>query len=58
MLRKKAQSTLEYLIILSAITGAIILFATNTFKGRVETIYENATEAMDTMSSKVGEAWQ
>lgn len=35
MLNKRAQSTLEYVIILSVIIGAIILFATTVFKGQL-----------------------
>jgi Flp pilus assembly pilin Flp len=53
MLHKKAQSTLEYLIILSAITAAIILFATTQLKPTVERMYNNSTQAMETMAGKI-----
>jgi len=53
MRNRKAQSTLEYLIILSAITAAIILFATGTLRQRVGGMYNSSVSAMENMTSKI-----
>jgi len=57
MRNRKAQSTLEYLIILSAITAAIILFATGTLRTTVGRMYNNSTISMENMTSKIGQNW-
>jgi hypothetical protein len=48
----KAQSTLEYVIILSAVIGAIILVATNVLKPKLQSSYGTLTDKMET---KIGE---
>ena len=53
MLRNKAQSAMEYLIILSAITAAIILFATGTLRKTVRSMYNNSTQSMVDMTDKI-----
>jgi Flp pilus assembly pilin Flp len=49
---KSGQSTLEYVIILAAVVGAIILVATTVLKPKLQTSYGNLT---DKMQSKVNE---
>lgn len=46
MFTRKAQSALEYLIILAVIVGAVVAFATTTLKDRVTTILTNVTDDM------------
>ena len=53
MFNKKAQGTMEYLIILSAITAAIILFATGTLRNTVRRMYNNSTQEMVDMTNKI-----
>ena len=53
MFNKKAQGTMEYLIILSAITAAIILFATTTLRERVGGMYDHAVGEMENMTNKI-----
>ena len=48
----RGQSTLEYVIILAAVVGAIILIATTVLKPKLQTSYGNLT---DKMQSKVNE---
>ena len=46
LMSKKAQSTLEYIIIFTAIVGAILLAANTFIKPKMESILEHvATEA-------------
>jgi len=52
MKRCKAQSTLEYVIILAAIIGAIVLIANNVIKSRLQSSY---TGLADKMQQKVNE---
>ena len=52
MKRCKAQSTLEYVIILAAIIGAIVLIANNVIKSRLQSSY---TGLADKMQEKVEE---
>lgn len=49
---KKAQSTLEYIIILTAIVGAILFAANNIIKGKVQNIL---THVGDQAESAVGQ---
>ena len=53
MLKKKAQSTLEYLIILSAIAAAIIVFSTTTLREKVGGMYNTSLTAMENMTDKI-----
>ena len=50
--RMKGQSTLEYVIILAAIVGAIILVATS-LKPRLETTYNNLGNKMQSKVDSV-----
>lgn len=53
MLRRiRGQSTLEYVIILAAIVGAIILVANSVLKPKIQSTYSGLA---DKMESKVGE---
>jgi uncharacterized protein YpmB len=41
--RKKAQSTLEYIIIFTVIVGAILFAANNFIRGRMQNILDHAS---------------
>ena len=47
MFKKKGQSTLEYVIILTAIIGAIVVAATKFVKPRVEGSLDSITQKME-----------
>ena len=52
MKRSKGQSTLEYVIILSAVVGAIVLVAV-MLKPKLNTNYSNLTDKMQTKVESV-----
>ncbi len=52
---KKAQSILEYIIVLTAIVWAILVFAAGPIKSAVtKAIDTDATRAVETAASKMG----
>ena len=53
MFRKRGQSTLEYVLILTAIVGAIILAATRFIKPRVEGSIEHVTQEMQDQVDRI-----
>jgi len=53
MLRKKGQSTLEYVIILTAIVAGIIYAATKFVKPKVESSLEHVSGEMENAVSKI-----
>lgn len=54
MLRKRnGQSTLEYVIILTAIIAVIILAATSVIKPAMEKAMDNAAESIKTSTGKL-----
>ena len=53
---KKGQSTLEYIILMTAVVVAIIAFTTNTFRPALNTTLTTGTNAMNTMSGHIGDA--
>ncbi|MDP2905739.1 MAG: hypothetical protein Q8O22_05500 [Candidatus Omnitrophota bacterium] len=53
MFRKKGQSTLEYVLILTAIIGAIIVAATTFVKPRVEESLNHVTQEMKDQVEKI-----
>lgn len=53
MLTKKGQSTLEYVIILTAIVGAIIFAATSFMKPRVQDSLDHVTGTMNNTVQKI-----
>lgn len=54
MLRaKKAQSTLEYVIILTAIVGAIIYAAATYIRPGVESSYKNVNESIQATAANL-----
>jgi len=50
---KQGQSTLEYVIILAAVVGAIILVATTVLKPKLQTSYSDLTGKMQQKVSNV-----
>lgn len=53
MRKRKAQSTLEYVIVLTAIVAAIILAATKFIQPRVENSLDTITQKMTDQIGKV-----
>jgi len=53
MLKKKGQSTLEYLLVLTAIIGAIIIAATKFVKPQVEGSLEHVSNEMGKQVDKI-----
>jgi len=50
---KKAQSTLEYIIVLAAIIAAIIIFATQGFSSKYTTALNSVTDRMANVLNRV-----
>jgi len=50
---KKAQSTLEYIIVLAAIIAAIIIFATGTFSTKYTNALSNVTDRMANVLNRI-----
>lgn len=50
---KKAQSTLEYIIILTAVVGAILLAVNTLIKKRVGNILDHVSEQAETAVSHI-----
>jgi len=54
MLRKRSgQSVLEYVVVLTAIIGVIVLFARNFLKPKVTSTLENAATQMENEALKI-----
>lgn len=51
MEKRKAQSTLEYILLVTAVIGVVIVFANGTFKTSLSNTLEKATTKMDTAAS-------
>lgn len=51
--QKKAQSTIEYVILLAVVIMALVYFLPGVFKDRVGETWTNATNAMVNMSSRI-----
>ena len=47
MLNKKAQGTLEYLLVLTVVVTAVILFAATTLKPKEQEMLTNVTENLE-----------
>lgn len=52
-MRRKGQSTLEYVIILTAIIGAILFAATQFIKPRVQNSLDSVTNTMEKQVNKI-----
>ena len=53
MKRYKGQSTLEYVIILAAIIGAIVLVASTVLKPKLQSTYSGLTDKMKAKADTV-----
>ncbi|MBU1998970.1 MAG: hypothetical protein ABIG46_00670 [Candidatus Omnitrophota bacterium] len=53
MKKRRGQSTLEYVLVLTAIVGAIILAATKFVKPRVEASLDHVTGEMNDQVNKI-----
>jgi hypothetical protein len=51
--QKTGQSTLEYIILFAVVIMALVYFLPSTFKDRVEDSWDNATNAMVNMSTRI-----
>ena len=45
--RKRGQSTLEYILVFTAIVGAIIFVANNVIKNRVQSVYTHMGDQLE-----------
>ncbi|MFZ5800493.1 MAG: hypothetical protein ACOY3D_03825 [Candidatus Omnitrophota bacterium] len=50
---RKAQSTLEYVIVLAAVIAAIIVFATGTFSTRLENGLNSVANSMENVIERI-----
>ncbi len=55
---KKAQSTLEYVIVFTAIVAAIIIFANTVMKQKVQDSLTTTADKMETQVNKIDFAGQ
>jgi hypothetical protein len=58
--KKKGQSTVEYIILVTAVIAVIIFFTVNAnspFRTRLGNTYGNATDAMVNMASRLNSAF-
>ncbi len=53
MLRKKGQSTLEYVIILTAIIGVVLVFAGGVMKTNTKKSLEHVGQQMENQVTKI-----
>ncbi len=53
MFRSKGQSTLEYVLVLTAIIAGIVFAATRFVKPRVESSLDHVTQEMNTQVNKI-----
>ncbi|MDD4953386.1 MAG: hypothetical protein PHG40_00580 [Candidatus Omnitrophica bacterium] len=53
MLRKKGQSTLEYVLVLTAIIAAVIVAATKFVKPRVEGSLDHVSQEMEDQVGRI-----
>lgn len=50
---RKAQSTLEYVIVLAAIIAAVIIFATGTFTTKINSSLEHVANEMQNVVQRI-----
>lgn len=53
MFRNRGQSTLEYVLVLTAIIAGVVFAATKFVKPRVESSMDHVTQEMDTQVKKI-----
>jgi uncharacterized protein (UPF0333 family) len=53
MLKKKGQSTLEYVLVLTAIIAAVIIAANSFIQPRVRTSLDHVTNQMNTQVGRI-----
>jgi uncharacterized protein (UPF0333 family) len=51
--KKKGQSTVEYIVLVAAILGAVILFTTGTFKNAFNATLASGTNGMENMAGRL-----
>ncbi len=51
--KRKGQSTVEYLLILAVVLGAVITFATGTFRTKVGTSLEHMGNQMENVLNRI-----
>lgn len=53
MRNRKAQSTLEYVIVLAAVIAAVIVFATGTFQSRITNSLNHVANEMQNVVGRI-----
>ena len=51
--KKKGQSTLEYLVLVTAVIAVLLIFTNGIFKTRVTATLDSATNAMTNMAGRL-----
>jgi len=51
--KKKGQSTVEYLILVAAVIGALIIFLPGTFQGAYNATLQSGTDGMQDMADRL-----
>ncbi len=51
--KKKGQSTIEYIILVAAVIGALLVFLPNTFQTAYEATLNSATNGMEEMADRL-----
>ena len=51
--KKKGQSTIEYIILVAAVIGALLVFLPNTFQTAYEATLNSATNGMEDMGDRL-----
>ncbi|MBN1870025.1 MAG: class III signal peptide-containing protein [Candidatus Omnitrophica bacterium] len=54
--KKKGQSTVEYIILVAAIIGALIIFLPGTFKTAYNAALMSGTDGMENMANRLAES--
>ena len=58
--KKEGQSTVEYVVLVSAVLGAVILFLTpgGVFRKTTNQTFTDMSKGVNTMSDRVANSWQ
>ena len=51
--KKKGQSTIEYIILVAAVIGALLVFLPGTFQSAYEATLSSATNGMEAMGNRL-----
>jgi len=54
--KKKGQSTVEYIILVAAVIGALIVFLPTTFQGAFNATLKSGTNGMEDMANRLADS--